>query len=61
MAFNKKEYDKKYHKENRSEKKIWLVELPKDEKEKYDNMLKEKNITKIQFLRNSFKELKEKE
>lgn len=61
MAFNKKEYDKKYHKEKRSEKKIWLVELPKDEKEKYDNMLKEKNITKIQFLRNSFKELKEKE
>ena len=42
MSFNKKEYDKKYHKEKRSEKKIWLVELPKDEKEEYDNMLKEK-------------------
>lgn len=61
MAFNKKEYDKKYHKEKRNEKKFWLVELPKDEKKEYDNMLKEKNITKIQFLRNSFKKLKEKE
>ena len=49
--FNKKEYGKT--------KKQWKVDLPIEEKEEYDSLLDQYEITKIDFLRNSFKKFKE--
>lgn len=46
--FNKKEYDKEYHKKNYKQ---FKVELPINEKEKIDNLLKSKNLTKVDFVR----------
>lgn len=57
--FDKKEYDRIYHQEHKGRIKQWKVDLPKAEKEEYDELLKTNNITKVDFLRNSFKKLKE--
>lgn len=59
-GFNKKEYDKKHHQEHKDEIKQWKVDLPVKEKEEYDRILKNLNITKVDFLRNAFKEIKNK-
>ena len=55
MKFNKKEYDIKYNKEHYSR---FLVDLPKEEKEELDRLLKEKGITKAEFLRDAIKKIK---
>ena len=48
MAFNQKEYNMKYNKENYSR---FLVDLPKKVKEEPDELLKKNNMTKADFLR----------
>ena len=48
------EYRKKH-------KKQFNVDLNADEHEEITNFLKSKNITKVKFVRDAFKELKEKE
>lgn len=57
--FNKKEYDKKYHKEHKDEIKQWKVDLPVKVKEEYDQLLEKINKTKKDFLIESFEKLKE--
>ncbi len=48
MPFNKREYDKKYLKDNY---KTFRVELKKEEWEKADKLLKKNNITKVELVR----------
>lgn len=55
--FNQKEYIKDFHKLNYSQ---FKVDLKKEEKEELDILLKKKNLTKAQFLRNAIEELKKK-
>ena len=55
--FNQKEYIKDFHKKYYSQ---FKVDLKKEEKEEIDMLLKEKNLTKAQFLRNAVEELKKK-
>lgn len=57
--FDKKEYNREYQKKHRKEKLQWKVDLPIKEKEEYDDLLKQHGITKIDFLRNSFKKFRE--
>lgn len=59
MTFNKKEYNKKYRQEHKDEKKQWKVDLPTNEKEEYDILLKQHGIKKADFLRESFAKKKE--
>ncbi len=54
--FNKKEYDMKFRKEK---KKQFNVDLDISVYEELEELLKRKNITKAQFLRNAIEELKE--
>lgn len=53
--FNKKEYEKKYYKENR---KLFGTTMTIQEYENITNFLKENNISKIEFIRESFNYLK---
>ena len=55
--FDKNKYDIAYHKEYYSQ---FKVDLKKEEKEELDLLLKKKNLTKVQFLRNAINELKKK-
>lgn len=48
--FNKAKYDAEYIKEHYSR---FLVDLPKEEKEDFDNLLKEENMSKSQFLKDA--------
>lgn len=52
---NKYRYDSEYLKENY---KTFAVCLPKSEYEDYCELLKKLNVSKINFIRNTFKELK---
>lgn len=54
--FNKKEYDIAYMKEHKSQ---FKVSLNKDEMIEMNELLKKHRITKTDFVRNSFKKLKE--
>lgn len=54
MSFNQKEYINNYKKENY---KTFKVEMPKQEKEHLDNLLKEKHLKGAEFLRLSIKAL----
>ncbi len=54
--FNKKEYDMALRKKT---KKQFNVDLNIDEKEEIDKFLSEHEISKVDFVRNSFKKLKE--
>ena len=54
--FNQNEYIKEYNKKHYSAFKVYLS---KEEKEEIDRLLKKKNITKAQFLRDAIKKLKE--
>ena len=54
MSFNKKEYDIKYKKEKKSQ---FKVDLNKNENLKYNCVLKVKNITKVDFVRENMKKL----
>lgn len=56
MAFSKKEYDLKYQKENYSQFKAYLK---KEEKKELDEFLEKNNLTKPEFIRKSFKMMKE--
>lgn len=53
--FNKEKYDSNYRKKFKSQ---FNVDLNKDEKEELDNLLKEKGLTKSEFLRASIYSLK---
>lgn len=55
--FDKVKYDIAFHKQYYSQ---FRVDLKKEEMEELDLLLKEKNITKAQFLRNAIEELKRK-
>jgi metal-responsive CopG/Arc/MetJ family transcriptional regulator len=55
MTFNQKEYTIKYIKENRAR---FLVDLTKEEKKELDEILKEDNLTKAEFLRQAIKQYK---
>ncbi len=56
MAFNKKEYDKNFLKNNY---KTFKVDLKKEEWEKADKLLKNKKITKVELVRIALKLLEE--
>lgn len=56
MAFDKKQYDINYMKLH---KKQFKVALNIDEYEELEKILKQKKLTKIQFVRDSIKNLKE--
>lgn len=58
MSFNKTQYNIEYRKKH---KKQFNVDLNTDEHEEITNFLKTRNITKVKFIRDAFKELKEKE
>lgn len=53
--FNKKEYDVAYHKLH---KKKFAVDLNIKEYEELDCLLKSKNMTKVDFVRNAINDLK---
>lgn len=53
--FNKSKYDIEYIKEHYSR---FLVDLPKDEKEELDNLLKEESMSKSQFLKDAIERYK---
>ena len=55
--FNKKKYDINFRKNNYLQ---FKVDLKREEKLELDSLLKKKNITKAQFLRNAIEELKKK-
>ena len=55
--FDKNKYDIAYHKEYYSQ---FKVDLKKEEKRELDLLLKKKNLTKVQFIRNAINELKKK-
>ena len=52
MAFDKKEYDKKYLKNNY---KTFKVDLKKEEWEKADKLLKDHNLSKAELVRIALK------
>lgn len=52
--FNQLEYQKEYNKEHY---KTFKVDLKKEEFEELDKILKEKGLTKAQFLRNAIEQL----
>ena len=56
MAFSKKEYDLNYQKENYSQFKAYLK---KEEKKELDEFLEKNNLTKPEFIRRSFKLMKD--
>lgn len=56
MAFNKREYDNNYDKEHYSQ---FKAKLKKEEKKELDEFLKKNNLTKPEFIRISFKFMKE--
>ena len=58
MSFDKTQYNIEYRKKH---KKQFCVDLNIAEYEELANFLKEKGITKVKFVRDAFKELKEKE
>ena len=58
VSFDKIKYNMEYRKKH---KKQFNVDLNADEHEEITNFLKSKNITKVKFVRDAFKELKEKE
>lgn len=58
MSFSKKEYDIKYRKQN---KKQFNVDLNIDEHTELVNLLEKKKLSKVQFIRNAIKHLKEEE
>lgn len=51
--FNQSNYIKEYQKQNYKQFKVFLK---KEEKEELDKLLKEKNMTKAQFLKNAIKD-----
>ena len=53
--FNQSKYIQEYRK---SKKKQFNVDLNKDEAEELEQLLKEKELTKVQFIRNAIEELK---
>ncbi len=55
--FNQSKYIQEYRKEN---KKQFNVDLNKDEAEELDRLLKEKGMTKVEFVRKAIEELKKK-
>ncbi len=55
--FDKRKYDIEYIK---THKKQFKVNLDNDVYDELNNLLKEKNITKVDFVKNAFKELKKK-
>ncbi len=56
MAFNKREYDSNYDKEHYSQ---FKAKLGKKEKKEIDEFLEKNNLTKPEFIRQSFKLMKE--
>lgn len=56
MAFNKREYDNNYEKEHYSQ---FKAKLNKEEKQELDKFLEKNNLTKPEFIRQSFKIMKE--
>ena len=56
--FNETKYKREYNKQHYS---TFKVDLLKKEKEDLDQLLKELNLTKAQFLRNAIEELKKNE
>ena len=54
--FNQMKYIKEYNKDHY---KTFKVDLKKDEWEEIDSLLKEKGITKAQFIRDAIERLKE--
>lgn len=57
MAFNKREYDSNYDKEHYSQ---FKAKLGKEEKKEIDEFLEKNNLTKPEFIRRSFKLMKDK-
>lgn len=57
MAFNKREYDNNYEKEHYSQ---FKAKLSKEEKKELDEFLEKNNLTKPEFIRQSFKLMKDK-
>lgn len=55
--FNQSKYIQEYRKEN---KKQFNVDLNKEEFEELDKLLKEKGMTKVEFVRQAIERLKEK-
>ena len=55
--FNQSKYIQEYRKEN---KKQFNVDLNKDEAEELDRLLKEKGMTKVEFVRKAIEKLKKK-
>lgn len=53
--FNQSKYIQEYRK---NKKKQFNVDLNKDEAEELEQLLKEKELTKVQFIRNAIEELK---
>lgn len=53
--FNQSKYIQEYRK---NKKKQFNVDLNKDEAEELEKLLKEKELTKVQFIRNAIEELK---
>lgn len=53
--FNQSKYIQEYRK---NKKKQFNVDLNKDEAEELEKLLKEKKLTKVQFIRNAIEELK---
>lgn len=53
--FNQSKYIQEYRK---NKKKQFNVDLNKDESEELEQLLKEKELTKVQFIRNAIEELK---
>lgn len=58
MAFDKKEYDKKFMQEKRKNLKTFKVDLSISEFEEIDTTLKKFKITKTEFLKKSFEKFK---
>lgn len=56
MAFNKREYDNNYEKEHYSQ---FKAKLNKEEKKEIDEFLEKNNLTKPEFIRRSFKLMKD--
>lgn len=54
-TFDKKEYDKTYHQEHKDKIRQWKADLSKEEKEKYDEILKRANMSKVSFIRKYIK------
>lgn len=57
MSFNQNKYIQEYRKEH---KKQFNVDLNKEEWEELNKLLKEKGITKVEFVRKGIEELRKK-